>query len=375
MPRDRSEQEEVRVPPAGRNTVLFTASTPLSYAVLAPIARGLAADRSLDLVVTGRHGGEALARECLGVPFRFLPPWIAKFKPFSVALCPGFFFHSFRRGGRLVQVFHGVSPKNYAVAKEVRRFDRLYVIGEYHRQKFERAGIVVPDDPRVVRVGMPKTDPLLAPNVDRSILATEFDLDPTLPVVAYAPTRSGSHGSSIDTQGLAVLDALAELPINLIVKLHDRSQQRFRSKLEADHEAAIEERARQRRIRLWRGFDVIPLLRLADVLLSDLSSVTGEFLLRDRPIVFLSVPKHEKKIKKSGLRRFGDDPFDLDWLRATGETADTPNAARSAVVRALESPESRGELRRERANILFYNPGRAAAVAVAETHRLVMESL
>ncbi len=352
--------------------VLLPMSTPLSYAVVGPVARGLAADVRIRVVVSARHGGAALARECLDAPHEYRSLLRSRFTAYDLALCPGFFYRSFRRTP-LVQMFHGVSPKNYAVAKDVARFQRLFLTGEYHRRKFVRAGLLLEEDPRGIRVGMPKTDPLVGSLANRDLVALKFDLDPSLPLVAYAPTRSGSHGSSIDDQGLAVIDALAELPINLVVKLHDRSQRRFRRDLKIDYEAAIESRRKQsKRVRLWTGFDVIPLLAAADVLVSDLSSVANEFLLRDRPIVFLTVENHERKLAKSGARRFGvDDPHGLEWVRAVGEEAATPLLARAAVERALEDPSRRSPERRDRARIMFYNPGTATAVAVTETKRLL----
>lgn len=352
--------------------LLVPVSTPLSYAVVAPVLRELASKTRVEIVVAARHGGKELARECLGIPFTWRSVFAARFLPFDVALCPGFYFHGFARG-KLVQTFHGVSPKNYAVAKDVLRFDRLLLTGPYHRAKFERAGLLDRSDPRAVDVGMPKTDPLVAPVVasERTDFHAALDLDPNLPLVAYAPTRSGSHGSSIDAVGDQLLDALAELPINLVVKLHDRSQRRFRKKLLVDHEEKILAFGRGSRVRLFRGHDVIPLLRHAAVLVSDLSSVAGEFMLCDRPLVFVTADRHEKKIKKSGKRRFGaDDPQDLDWFREAGETADTPHDVRLAVERALSDPRNRSHERRERAQVLFYNPGVATPAAVREVERL-----
>jgi hypothetical protein len=170
-----------------KRRVLVPVSTPLSYAVVAPVVTELARDPAIELVVAARHGGEALARQCLEIPFAFRAPWLARFIAFDVALCPGFYFRTVRKGP-LVQVFHGVSPKNYAVAKEVSRFDRLYLTGEYHRAKFERAGLLGRDDPRAIAVGMPKTDALLvAPTAhERSEFHRELDLDPARRVRADA---------------------------------------------------------------------------------------------------------------------------------------------------------------------------------------------
>ena len=44
-------------------------------------------------------------------------------------------------------------------------------------------------------------------------------------------------------------------------------------------------------LRVVRDTDVVPLLFVADLLITDASSVANEFTLLDRPIVFLDVPR------------------------------------------------------------------------------------
>ncbi|MBI4882090.1 MAG: hypothetical protein HY812_20875, partial [Planctomycetes bacterium] len=222
-PGERNRAAAVRdLEARARRRVLFPASTPLSFAVFAPLARALAADPRVAVVVTARHGGRALARACLDFPFSYMPGLLARWARFDAAVCPGFFFRS-RRAGRLVEMFHGVSPKNYAVRGDAARFDRLFLIGEYHRQKFVRAGLLADGDPRGLRIGMPKTDRLLQPDAACAAFLRDLELDRSRPVVVYAPTRSGSAGSSLDQDGFDLVDRMASMPVNLLVKLHDRS--------------------------------------------------------------------------------------------------------------------------------------------------------
>ncbi|MFH0943941.1 MAG: CDP-glycerol glycerophosphotransferase family protein [Planctomycetota bacterium] len=356
---------------AAQRRVLFPASTPLSFGVVEPLMRVLSRDPRIEVLVTVRHGGRTLARQCLRERFTYVSGVSARFRKFDAAVCSGFFFHS-RRSRLLVEMFHGVSPKNYAIRGEVRRFDRLFLIGEYHREKFVRAGLLGEHDLRGMRIGMPKTDPLAASGTGDAELIRSLELDPALPTVAYAPTRSGSSGSSLDEFGLDLIDLVSEMPVNLLVKLHDRSLKRYRSKMKVDYVDLIGQRERGRNLRLIRDHDVIPTLAAADLLLTDLSSVGSEFLLRDRPVIYLSVPNHEQRIRSSSAQRFGaDDPHDLDYLREAGDLVRHPKELRPVLERALANPLAKSDLRRERAKLLFYNPGAATRHAADALYDLL----
>lgn len=298
---------------------------------------------------------------------------MTRFMPVDLYLSPNFSERLIPKFAKVkVQMFHGVSFKNYAVSDDLAAFQRWMVIGEYHRRKLVRAGIAAEDDPRVLRVGMPKTDALLGSRAAGKELVVELGLDPALPTVAYAPTRSGSAGSSLEGFGLDALDALRALPINVLVKLHDRSDRRFRAELTRDYAAEIEARHRGGRVRVVREHDVVPVLLAADVLLSDLSSVANEFLLRDAPVLYLETPQHEAKLRSSAQRRFGDaDEASFEWMREAGDVVRAADAVVPAVERALSDPSRRSAQRRERAALLFYNPGSATPIALRELYRLL----
>ncbi len=351
--------------------MLLPVSTPLSYAVIAPIVRALSVDPRIEVVVSARHGGVKEARRFLDAPFSYERGIVASLRRYDLAVCSGFYFHS-RRSLCAIEMFHGVSPKNYAVRKEATRFDHLFLIGEYHRRKFVRASLLSEEDERAWRVGMPKTDRLVHPDDDALSFIDALPIDRTRPTVLYAPTRSGSAGSSLEEGAIRWIDRLVERPVNVLVKLHDRSQRRYRTKLRHDFESELAERERAGRLVFVRHHDVIPLLLAADLLVSDLSSVASEFLLLDRPIVYLSTPAHEEKIRRSACERFGaDDPEDLDYLRATGPVVGSERELLAAVDEELACPKGRSAVRHQRAAQLFYNPGRATERAVDAIYQIL----
>ena len=85
--------------------------------------------------------------------------------------------------------------------------------------------------------------------------------------------------------------ALRQLPVNLIVKLHDRSRDLrpavFRRRRLGRPAAAA---AALRRARSRDAANISPCLAAADVMITDHSSAGFEYLLLDRPLVRIHMP-------------------------------------------------------------------------------------
>src|SRR5205823_11379577 len=91
---------------------------------------------------------------------------------------------------------------------------------------------------------------------------------------------------------IALIERLQRLPINVIVKLHDRSRDpRPQYSGGVDWAAAVGARLIAGRAILASGADICPYLMAADVMVTDHSSAGFEYLLLDRPIVRIHVPE------------------------------------------------------------------------------------
>ncbi len=257
-----------------------------------------------------------------------------------------------RNARRTIQVFHGVSFKNYCIKEKARRYDRLYLPGPYHRRRYVESGLFAADDPRLVLTGLPKLDRLVDGSLERDAVLAGLGLDPALPTVLFAPT--GDPGNALARFGEPILAELLEQRINLIVKPHDHPRR--------DPGCTVDWPARLRavdhpRFHAGLGADVTPLLAAADLLLTDASSVAFEYTLLDRPIVFMHVPE------------ILDGPraarFDLGtWGRRGGDVVERPEELRRLVPRLLADPSEKSELRRAIAADLFHEPGRATENAL-----------
>ena len=113
-------------------------------------------------------------------------------------------------------------------------------------------------------------------------------------------------------------------------------------------------------LRVASSPDVVELMFAADLLMTDASSVSSEYSLLDRPMVFLDVPE---LIAHAAAR--DNSALDLDtWGRRCGDVVEGPEDVVAAVARALEAPDRHSDVRRAMAGDLFYNPGRATGAAV-----------
>ena len=253
-----------------------------------------------------------------------------------------------------IQIFHGISYRNKAVRPANMGCDHYFLVGPYMHRSFSEAGLLQDGDPRAVSVGFMKTDRLVNGELDRARLLSKFGIDGRRPILLYAPT--GAKHNSLETMGEEIIERLASSgDYDLLIKLHDHPKNRgidWRQRLahlESSHCRVVTE------------LDVIPLLFIADALLSDASSVANEYALLDRPIVFLDTPE------LLGRARDADHSMlDLEtWGRRGGLVVERPEDVEAAVDQSLLQPGQHSEIRRAMVKDLFYNPGGATDAAMS----------
>jgi len=93
--------------------------------------------------------------------------------------------------------------------------------------------------------------------------------------------------------------------------------------------------------------DIMPYLKSADVLVSDVSSVIFDFLVVDRPIILLKNPEHASE-------KVGYDPQGVEWRwREVGREIHRIEDLARAVDLALKTPDAGKEVRERYRNALF----------------------
>lgn len=173
------------------------------------------------------------------------------------------------RAVKKIQINHGLGlAKATYYSKPLKRPMDLYLVsGEMARQRLAKLNAG-----EVIATGFPKLDPLFDGSIDRKKLLKDMGLPENGPIILYAPTWGPLSSSS------RVIPFLPELAkdFTVLVKLHDHatpSLRRWVSKVP--------------NIRLIDDPDSTPYLFLADLLVSDVSSIIFEYSVLNRPIIMI----------------------------------------------------------------------------------------
>ena len=342
--------------------VLFAGYAPVHFVCFQPLYERLRRVRGVEIVLSGgrealEDGTGKLTAKQLYAPFRVPPGQIVELdrmrkQTFDLVFCAHVSGYFPKDEQERIQLFHGVSFRNMAVRRDVLVYDRLFLTGPYMRRLFTDQQMLRDRDPRLVNIGFPKLDKLLDGTLDRAAILKHVGFSGRRPVILYAPT--GQKDNSLEHTGEAVLERLrATGKYDILIKLHDHPRDRgidWPTRLKP----LLDEHTR-----LASGLDVVPYMFVADLLLTDASSVSNEYALLDRPMVFLDVPQLLAAMTRKGVA------LDLDtWGRKGGITVRWPDEAVEAIQWSLAHPRHASKLRRAMARDLFYNPGHATEAAM-----------
>ncbi|MBC8368924.1 MAG: CDP-glycerol glycerophosphotransferase family protein [Planctomycetes bacterium] len=341
--------------------VLFSGHAPVYFLCFEPLFKKLAADPNYDVYVTGgfrQKNGDDYDYDSLsmysqlGVSVdRILQVEQMREMDFDVLFCSNTKMLEPASVKKKVQVFHGISFRNRAIRPANMGADAFLMIGPYMERKFREAGLIGEDDSRVVRVGLMKNDAMFDGTLSSSIINEQWGFDGTRPVIAFCPT--GQKHNALDRYGIELLKRLdATGKYDILVKLHDHPHGSM------DWTPEIE-RIQNKHMRLVESFAVTPVLYAADLLITDASSVSNEYLVLDRPIIYMDTPELiERAFNKK------DSMTDLStWGRRTGTVADSIDSMLDCVTGSLANPGEMSEIRQEAAADLFFRKSDAAHAA------------
>jgi hypothetical protein len=343
--------------------VLFTGYAPVHFLCFQPVFERLRREKSVEVFVSGglRTKNAALEWEydetAMYAPFDMPAGSVLSVNQirdidFDVIFAANTQLIMPRSVDTRVQIFHGVSFRNKAVREENTHCDHYFIVGPYMHRRFVDAGLFEADDPRAMKIGFAKTDRLVNGSLDRAALLRAHGLSGERPVILYAPT--GQRRNSMEVMGAEVVKKIAATnKFDLLIKLHDHAKDRTFDPyaellpLQNEHTKVVDD------------LDVIPLLFLADLLVSDASSVSSEYSLLDRPMIFLDCPE-----LFAALRAEPGCQMDLDtWGRNGGIVVEKPDGIVAAIEQSFSDPSAKSDVRRAMAKDIFYNPGHATEAA------------
>jgi hypothetical protein len=276
-----------------------------------------------------------------------------------------------------IQLLHGMADKRGELfgPQRLNDFTHLFspapVVTELARERL--LGRDQSDHPpiEIVEVGCPKTDDLFDGTFERDEVLRSLGLPADRPTVLYAPTWEKE--ASLEQRGERIVSALSELEINLLVKPHpltiaDRTDpfliENGHGGKDWTHILEGWER-RCSNLRWVRDPYANPYLVAADLLVSEGSGVAFEYVLLDKPIIFIDTPLV--------YERYGIDNLH-HRLRACGTISPSVEGLCEVVRRHLIQTDLDKTDREQFVQQLTYNPGSAATAAIGEIDLLLNPS-
>lgn len=173
--------------------------------------------------------------------------------------------------GEFIYIEHGLSPMKYYTYKYdfFQRAALLFYPGEIFKRKMEA---INPEFDRGLLGGYPKIDELLATTIDRAALIQQYHLNPEKPIVLFAPSWGGKRNPDAGIHNAKYLKDLE----NVIIVPHS-----------ADYRLVKKYGA----IKPGVG-GINTFLHLADIVVSDVSSVLAEASILKKPVVQLILPHY-----------------------------------------------------------------------------------
>lgn len=188
------------------------------------------------------------------------------------------------RGVKFVQIFHGTSDKTYNLNREIVNYDLVCLSGtkmlrDMEKRRLNRKG-------QCIVTGNPKTDLIFNKSYDRNEEIRKLGLDPDKINVLYAPTWMDKMGnSSFRKFGLRLANYFPE-EYQLTIKLHPNLH-RYKDDLVKRLKGSIKNK---RNILLLEKrnqiYNIVPVLAASDILITDVSGVSHEYIAFLRPMIF-----------------------------------------------------------------------------------------
>ncbi len=256
--------------------------------------------------------------------------------PFEIIVHPGFSIELFRKvpGLKHVQIFHGTSDKPYNYDKTLQYYDLIIAPGPLMKEEIINRNLA--EEKKIKITGYPKIDAFLHSEFDTQSFRKNLGFNKDKKVILYAPTwNDPERYSSFRKYIIPLLRDLKEY--YLIVKPHanilrDRPWQLLKAYLKKERNTVI----------FPKAASILPFMAVSDMLITDISSVSHEYLTFDKPMIFLC-PKQKESIPEEHI-----------WIFQCGDIIERERNILTTVQANFEHPDRYRKHREYALKRIFY---------------------
>ncbi len=252
-----------------------------------------------------------------------------------VVIHPGFTIHHFKNVEKVrhVQIFHGTSDKPFNFHKSLDQYDLILVPGKKMVRDIVQRELA--SQSKIIPIGYPKIDDFLLSNFNNSAYKKKEGMDENKKTVLYSPTWNDPDRYSSFSKFVGVI--LKNLQdFNVIVKPHTNIL-RYRP-------CQIVKAYMVKRKNCFiypNSPDILPFMSISDIMLTDISSVSHEYISFGKPMVFLC-PKPIDSI-----------PPEHRWIWHCGDVVIDKRELHSTVVKNIQNPDLYREKRQKALEQIF----------------------
>lgn len=250
----------------------------------------------------------------------------------------------------LCLIYHGITFTKTVTYRELKKHsDHRYIIfveGDLSEKSLKESGSVGKSE--VHNVGYPKMDPyFFRENFDRDKILKSLGLDPEKPVILFAPTYKPTCLYDLKD---AIFEATTDC--NLIIKLHHyawmgkyashKQHKIFEEQIENYTHAVIIQKD---------DYNILPLLFVADTLVSEASGAITEFLATGKTGIIYNL--NNKSLKHSdGEMLLGFNNH--EYLKESFVHINTPEELQSGIELALKPTSEMKKIQKTDREKIFY---------------------
>ena len=250
-----------------------------------------------------------------------------------------------------VMVYHGIGLKQTYYNDIVERIDIRAVESKNRYEILSSQGYS-----NLIINGYTKCDPLINKDNELDDYFVKVALDKNKKTILYAPSF---YPSSIEKL-YSELEFFSN-EFNLIIKLHNFSWFQKRYKYQSEMMKDLDSKLSNLYLAQPNDYDVIPFMKISDLLISDISSTIFEYLPLNRPIIMaecLSIRLKHRILKKRFSRKLDLERYDsIDFVHRMNE----PTQLNSLVYHCIEYPDELSDLRMKAIEkYLYKNDGKAS---------------